>query len=188
MFLLSTNKKLKKDHIFKFSLPAILTCPKAGLCKSFCYAQRGCFRFPKPKASQARALELTRTNDFVSEMISEIKRRRTIRIIRIHDSGDFYNQGYLNKWIDIIQACPDNTFYCYTKSLHLNWSAFDKLPNTKRIQSFGGLMDDQIDLSKPHAVIFDTHEELIKAGYIDCSLSDMTALITESVHIGLVKH
>ena len=54
--------------------------------------------------------------------------------IRLHDTGDFDSIEYLNMWIDIIKACPNNRFWTYTK--HEEYSnAFDALPNANIVQS-----------------------------------------------------
>ena len=38
-------------------------------------------------------------------------------IIRIHVSGDFFNQKYFNAWARIARLNPNRLFYAYTKSL-----------------------------------------------------------------------
>ena len=54
-------------------------------------------------------------------MIQEL-RKNDIKIARCHESGDFYNQIYLNKWIDIWKATPDIKYLAFTKSFHLDFS------------------------------------------------------------------
>jgi hypothetical protein len=50
-------------------------------------------------------------------MIKEISNiYRNITCLRIHESGDFYNQEYLERWKDIADYFPGLTFYTYTKS------------------------------------------------------------------------
>lgn len=70
----------------------------------------------------------------MATMIAELRRVRKT-YIRIHDSGDFYSQAYLDKWVTIIKANPAKRFYCYTTSLHLNWDGYDSLANCARAQS-----------------------------------------------------
>jgi hypothetical protein len=54
--------------------------------------------------------------DFTAIIINEIKRKRVKPVaIRIHATGDFYSQSYLNKWIEIAAALPSVDFYAYTK-------------------------------------------------------------------------
>ena len=105
--------------------------------------------------------------------------------IRIHDSGDFYSQAYLNNWIEIAGAFPKKTFYAYTKSIHLDFSRLPK--NFKIVQSFGGLLDAEIDLKKPHAKVFNSDIELKAAGYLKSNETDFYA-IEGKVKIGFVYH
>ena len=42
--IFSSNSKLSKDGIIKFSLPALSNCPGAGDCKKYCYARKGFYQ------------------------------------------------------------------------------------------------------------------------------------------------
>ena len=135
MKLLSAgNTKLAKDKILCFGLPAGVTCPGAGVCRRFCFAQKGMYRFPCVVKSRIRNQLISEGGAFVATMIAELKRVRKT-YIRIHDSGDFYSQAYLDKWVDIIKANTAKRFYCYTTSLHLNWDEYDRQSNCTRSQS-----------------------------------------------------
>lgn len=48
--------------------------------------------------------------------------QRRIRMLRIHESGDFYSQEYLNAWYTLARTFPAITFYAYTKSFHLDFA------------------------------------------------------------------
>ena len=56
MKLLTQNSKLKKTSLITgkktldFALPAISTCPMAGKCKKYCYANKGAYLWPNVKA------------------------------------------------------------------------------------------------------------------------------------------
>lgn len=142
-----SNTKLAKDGIATFNLPAGRTCPGAGECRRYCYACKGNFVFPAVRAAHARNLAATkRTYTFFRDMLTDIDRlvqragRKRVRI-RIHSSGDFYDQQYLDTWVAIMASRPKVQFYCYTKSLHLKWGVADQLPNFSRTQSMGGKFD-----------------------------------------------
>lgn len=45
-----------------------------------------------------------------------------IEVIRIHESGDMYDQEYLDKWFEIARTLPSITFTTYTKAYMLDWS------------------------------------------------------------------
>ena len=191
MFL-TQNKKIKAMQqidglkTFNFGITALKSCPWAGECAKFCYAQKGAYIWSNVKPAFERRLDATKRDDFVDLMITEIRKKKANRI-RIHDSGDFYSFEYFKKWVEIAKKCPDVLFYAYTKSLPVvNLTV--KPINLKIIQSYGGKLDHLIDTSKPHAVIFDSKQELLDAGYLDASKDDTVAAKIGNIKIGLVKH
>lgn len=175
--MFSQNSKLKKDGILGFGLPAGTTCPGAGACKGFCYAQKGNFkRFPNVAKSLDRNYELTKSPDFVASVVRHLAKKRSVKFVRWHTSGDVYNQEYLDKLTKIAELLPNITFYLYTKSLHLDWYAFDKLENTSRIQSIGGIHDELISQLLPVAQVVDRLPESQLSGTRrDGSESDLVA-------------
>ena len=189
MNYLNKNSALKKDKIFKFSLPVKKTCIGAKECLKFCYATKGAYIAYKKTIDKAHArnFDFTMSKYFKQDMYEEILRRK-IKIVRIHDTGDFYSQKYLDNWTIIARSLPNTRFYAYTKSLNLDFTEFTRLPNTKIIQSFGGKHNSIIDFDKPHAKVFNTDYELWARGYVDSSYSDLVALNTKSLFIGLTKH
>lgn len=186
-YYLNQNTKLKKENIFKFSLPVLKTCPKAQGCKQFCYGLQGHYVTFKESIDKAhnKNLEFTKSKLFCHSMVSEIHKRK-IKTIRLHDTGDFYSQEYLKRWALIASFCDDTFFYAYTKSLHLNFDNFLSLPNTKIIQSFGGKLDKLIDKRKPHCIVFNSKDHLLYDNYVDCSNSDLLAV--KSKRVGLLLH
>ena len=183
--LFTTNSKLKKDGIYKFSLPMVKSCPGAGSCKAICYYRKFYRMYPNVSKSHQNNLSLTKLPQWWIPAISEIDKRK-IKVLRWHDSGDIYSQNYLNDLYIIALNTSDTKHYFYTKSLHLDFTEISQLPNVYIIQSFGGKYDHLINLSLPHSRVFNTKEECIHAGYTDCTDSDLRALTT--VKIGLIKH
>ncbi len=186
---LNTNSKLKKDNIFKFSLPVKVTCIGAKSCLQYCYATKGAYRtYSKTIAvAHTKNHEFSKSKHFVQDIVTEILRRK-IKVVRLHDCGDFYSQAYVEKWLRIAMFLPDVRFYAYTKSLNLDFRMFTSLQNTKIIQSVGGKYDSLIDLNQSHAMIFEKKITLDLNNYVDCSKSDLKALNTKNVKIGLIKH
>lgn len=189
---ISTNSKLKKDGIVKFTLPAFrscdgeLICFGADACVQYCYAQKGFFRMPSNKKAHDKNYQATKLENFPELMTAEIKWKKP-EFYRIHDGGDMYSLAYLNKWLKIIQACPETHFYTYTKSIPLFLNK--PLPkNFTVIYSLGSKFDAKIDTKKHrHAKIFETREELLAAGYTDTSVHDINA-IGPNHRIGLIAH
>ena len=184
------NAKVSKLDAVSFGLPAgesrtgFVVCFGAGACKNPCYARQGFYTMATVAEPREFNLEQSKGPDFVRHAVADLASIKQ-SIIRIHDSGDFYSQEYLDKWATVAGFYPHKTFYAYTKSLKLD---FSKLPHNFRIvQSMGGKFDTMIDVSRPHSRIFATHEARIAAGYFDGSITDEPAIRGE-IKIGLVYH
>ena len=186
------NEKLKKLDTVSFNLPAFRSadgfavCPKAGACASMCYARQGRYIMPSVQAAREFNLAIVRADlaAFERQALTDLARIKN-RIVRVHDSGDFFSQEYMDTWFRIATAYPGKKFYAYTKSLHLDRT---KAPaNFQIVQSMGGLMDDAIDTSQSHSRIFATVADRRKAGYVDGNGNDKPA-IEGKTRIGLVYH
>jgi len=163
----------------------IKICIGAGACFGICYAQQGTFNFiMSVVARELNLMNILMNNaDFFMDTLIAVGNMQ--QDIRIHDSGDFFNQEYLDFWFAIAEATPDKIFYAYTKSLTLDFSA---MPENMRItQSEGGLHDDKINKAQSHSRIFSSHKARIKAGYKNGNASDLLAL-NGVIKIGLVYH
>jgi hypothetical protein len=192
--------------VYTFSIPAFKsaegfkTCPMAGKCAKPCYARVGRYAMPVIKNAQEYRLSVSRGPDFEGTMSAEIYQKLHLKprvlqgqyrgAIRIHDSGDFYDKGYLLKWLHLIERHPDVLFYCYTKRVSLFKDMADPFPgNFKSIFSFGGLQDALIDTKVDrHAKVFQNANQARRAGYVDCSHDDLKAVYSKSNRIGLIYH
>lgn len=199
---------LEGARIVVFSIPAMgtddgfITCPMAGDCAKddACYAMRGSYAWPGVKAAFLARLEVTRTGSFVQRMIDEVitaaktARRNNQRLyVRVHDSGDFYNPAYLDKWLDIAKSSPDDVvFYAYTKSLPWVRKAREagKVPkNFVFTFSQGGKLDATIDPgTEKHTRMFPDLESLFKAGYANATKNDLVAADPKVLKVGLIYH
>ena len=121
--------------IYNFSLPAGISCPFAVECKTIadrawgtitdgehqiyrCYAASDEAKSPQVRAARHWNFELLR-RETEYEMFKRIQASlpKQATIIRIHVSGDFFNQKYFNAWARIARLNPNRLFYAYTKSL-----------------------------------------------------------------------
>lgn len=118
------NKKLDRS-VGIFSLPAVQTCPNCKDCEASCYAKAEEDRWKSCYNLRQQNLALSHTLEFVNLMVNEIIAKR-FSIIRIHESGDFYNLEYLTKWFKIARALPGVRFYGYSK-------CFDRFPNALKV-------------------------------------------------------
>ena len=126
------NKKLVSDEFTRFiiwSLPAGKTCPFATeMCYNACYARKAEIAYPDCLPAREKNLAFSKTDEFVPFMIKALHYIASLKAyrnaehitIRIHESGDFYSVEYLEKWLDIAEACKDITnldMSAYTKSI-----------------------------------------------------------------------
>jgi len=200
MNLLTQNAKMKKTSkenkakILNFSIPAYKTksgkstCPFAGGCQAYCYAQKGNYtRFPIVQELMEKKYLLSKQDNFPFLINTEIQKKKPTHV-RIHDSGDFYSPLYLQKWVDIANDNKEVIFYAYTKSIKFFVEGFAVPTNLKIIFSEGSKTDNLINVNKHrHARIFKTSQELKSAGYIDASSNDLQA-ITDNKKVGLIFH
>lgn len=153
------NKKLKNSGDIKFliwSLPPIITCPnKTKECSKKCYALKSQRLYPNTRNSRALNFEYSQKDSFVDIMnykIDEIKRNKTYKgkkiYFRIHESGDFYNKEYFDKWIKIINNHKDIQFACYTKSFNIIGDDIDNLPKNFIVR--GSLWNDTPQIDKDY--------------------------------------
>ena len=64
------------------------------------------------------------------------------KLVRIHESGDFWTENYMKAWIMVAQGHPKQKFYAYTKSLGMWYNLRDLIPpNFYLTASFGGTLD-----------------------------------------------
>ena len=183
------NAKLKQRLIF--SLPAGKTCPGAVFCKSFavvqdngkrkiqdgkqtefrCFAASSEVQYDAVYNLRATNMELLMRSVIEGSMVDLINasvqhhRKKNTKLVRIHESGDFFSRGYLNAWIEVAKQNPDLKFYCYSKSLDFFLDLV--LPeNFYLTASYGGKFDHLIDqgLFPRYAKVYKTEEEAMSDG------------------------
>lgn len=117
------NKKLPPSTLI-FNLPAVETCPgKTEFCRTKCYALKAQRQYKATRAARAHNLALVRVGGFGDKMADTIaKNLRKIKQVRIHESGDFFSQQYLDEWLGVVRRFPSLPFWAYTKSFHLDFS------------------------------------------------------------------
>lgn len=108
------NSKLK--GMFMFNLPANKeVCNR--ICKG-CYSIKEQVRFPSVLEARTKRYNASLKEDFAPVVIKELGRlHKRPKYFRIHASGEFYSQEYVNKWYTIAIANPDIIFYAYTKRM-----------------------------------------------------------------------
>lgn len=197
---LTQNSKIKKMSgvkTFNWGIPAYRaadgtkTCPNAAACATGCYATMGAYKFSNVARVFEQRLKLTKAPNFTLIINAEIK-RRGVKRLRIHDSGDFYSREYLERWLSIIRANPGTQFYAYTKMVSMLKELTEDglIPsNFTIIYSYGGTEDKLINRNVDrHSWVFSSQAALVAAGYTDSSENDAVAAEGTNHRIGLVYH
>lgn len=193
------------------------TCPNAGICAQYCYARNGTYLFKNVLAAHTKNLMLILDDPYGwrDMMVAELNKRKYratgvprdlpkmpvqdldpyIRTwiaeggaaVRIHDSGDFFTDWYLDLWIDLAECTPDVLFYAYTKEVSMVKSKEHLFPpNFRVLFSTGGLEDHLIDPDQDrHADVFPDEQTLADAGYQSQDASDLLAIMLPTTRIGI---
>ena len=156
------NAKLGKN-IFTFSLPAGHACPFANECLSKadkltgkltdgpntqfrCFAASAEAVYPNVRIARWHNFDLLKklTTNKATDLILESLPKKA-NIVRIHVSGDFFNESYFLAWLQVAKLKPEVLFYAYTKSL-IYWVNYIKDIPTNLVlnASEGGKLDAQI--------------------------------------------
>lgn len=176
------NAKLEKN-IHTFSLPAGHSCPFAYECKASadrdtgkikdgefqkfrCFAASAEAVYPSTRKSRWHNYDLLRARKSRDEMYNLIMESLPNRaqMIRVHVSGDFFNQDYFDAWMKVAENMKHIKFYAYTKSVNYWLSRKDSIPeNFELTASMGGAADKIVTLNNlKNAVVVFTEEEAEK--------------------------
>lgn len=100
-----------------------------------CYAQAGFYNMPSVIAANGIRTYIARHYPawLHAAIVSQIK-AFDIRFVRIHASGDFFSDEYIEMWKNICIECPDCTFWSYTKNERAE-HAFDDIANCNIVKS-----------------------------------------------------
>ena len=132
------NSKL--HNVWIYDLPAIKTCLNCSTCKDTCYAMKAQRQYPNVINWRNENYKIAK-NGLVKSLSTQLDKisLKDNQVVRLHSSGDFFNQAYINKWYKLIIKYPTNKFYAYTKVNEiLDFSDLVKLPNFNLISSFIG--------------------------------------------------
>lgn len=127
------NQKL--HNCLVFDLPAVLSCPNCSSCKKTCYALQAQMQYADVRVFRNTNFHLAVFNlDKLQNLIETQLQTSKTNIVRVHSSGDFFSQEYVNMWLNIISKFPQKQFYAYTKAEKI--FKFKRLSNFNLITSF----------------------------------------------------
>lgn len=111
-----------------FNLPAVTTCPNSTpLCRKLCYARKAERVYSSVLDRRQTNFKASQEADFMPimiDLINQLANEKTFNgKFRIHESGDFYNQLYLDNWLEIARNFPAIEFLAFTKSINFDYSS-----------------------------------------------------------------
>jgi len=140
--LINNNNGKLGQFIYHFSISTKKCRHKTRDCVRYCYADRGSMRYHQAEDKRYGInAKWTRHRDFVSLISSQIRLIvYDCQYFRIHTSGDFYNQTYFNKWVQIANNFQGMKFLAFTRNYELDVSnapanlilMFSSDPSTKK--------------------------------------------------------
>jgi hypothetical protein len=160
------NTKYYSGTVYEWNLPTGWTCPFAKECLVKVDKVSGkftnkseSFRCYSANAERFPAVRNHRWNNFEhvkngNKPIIPIE----AKAIRIHASGDFFNQQYFDMWIEIAKDNPDIEFWAYTKSLKFWINRLAEIPNNLELTaSYGGNYDEIIlQHNLKHTIVYNS--------------------------------
>jgi hypothetical protein len=148
------KKTYYEGEVYEYNLPTGTTCPFAMECKVVVDKVTGKFDVTKGQyrcyASSAERFPAVRNHrhnnfDFVRNGGVPVI-PKDCKAIRIHSSGDFFNQSYFDVWLKLAEENPNVEFWAYTKSLNYWINRLNDIPkNLILTASYGGKTDNLIE-------------------------------------------
>jgi ferredoxin len=106
------------NNVIVWNIPPAATCPGASeWCLSVCY--NGDDRpevFQKDKWQSNLLAFNTEPSALFDQLQQEVGALEPPLAIRIHSSGDFFSEEYINFWTAMADSLPEVTFWAYTRS------------------------------------------------------------------------
>jgi hypothetical protein len=163
--------------VWEWNLPTGSTCPFALECKVTVDRDTGKFmnesrtyRCYAANAERFPGVRKSRWENFEAGKAGAIPALpKGCKAVRIHASGDFFNQKYFDTWLDYCRAYPEVEFWAYTKSLTYWVKRISEIPgNLILTASYGGRNDFLIDMHLLKSVrIFESEEAVMESLRID---------------------
>lgn len=148
----------------EFNLPAGWSCPWAKNCLTkadrdtgklvvrpdhdpdiddayVCYAARA-ERYPSVRNTRWHNYSAVRA--LMAQEVSTFTIPRNATHIRVHGSGDFFNETYFCTWLATARKHPDVTFWAFTKSIDIWVSNIDDVPDNFALTASRGSKQDHL--------------------------------------------
>ncbi len=206
------NAKLKND-VAIFDLPASWTCPFAkdcaegvdrvtGLLIKNPEAKFRCFAATSELISKAARVKRwhnldtineCKTAEEIADLIADSfeadKKAKNAPKVRVHSSGDFFNQKYFDAWMIVAKTMPEKTFYAYTKSFKYWVARLDSIPENFHLTASKGSKHDELieQYNLKNVEIVFSEEEAVEKG-IEIDHDDSHCYNREVKRFALLLH
>lgn len=164
--------------------PDSIPITPSGVETFVCYAARG-ERYPSVRDARWANFEA---------MKQSVREGRTFFVpptathVRIHGSGDFFSQAYLDLWLETVRQHPDVRFWAFTKSVRYLVERLDEIPPNLSITTSVGGKDDELiakhDLKT--ATVFYDIDDVPEDMFID--VDDYEAAFSERPSFALLEN
>lgn len=163
--------------VWEWNLPTGSTCPFAYQCKVTVDRETGKFtneskayKCYAANAERFPGVRKSRWENFENAKAGHLPPLpKGCKAVRIHASGDFFNQAYFDLWLMYCASYPEVEFWAYTKSLMYWVKRISHIPsNLILTASYGGRHDWLIEMHRLKYVrIFESEEAVGEAYVID---------------------
>lgn len=157
------NSRYYSGVVYEWNLPTGHTCPFALECLVKVNRETGKFENKSTKyrcyASAPERFPAVRNHRWENfEWVKNGNKPtlpKGVKAIRIHASGDFFNQAYFDMWLEIARENPDVEMWAYTKSINYWANRISSIPsNLTLTASYGGKHDELISkYGLKHAIV-----------------------------------
>lgn len=128
------------QKVFVWNLPVVITCPSASQwCLRHCYnADLRTDKYPINEWNKNLQFYINDKDKLESILLNILQEENVTKAVRIHSSGDFFENEYVNFWKRIIEKTPEVRYWAYTRS----WTGksllntLEELKRLKNIQLF----------------------------------------------------
>jgi hypothetical protein len=164
------NKKYYTGIVYEWNLPTGTTCPFALECKVSVDrvsgkfdVKKGQYRCYASSPERFPAVREHRWNNFDFLKAGGCpKIPSDCQAIRIHASGDFFNQDYFDLWLKLASENPNVEMWAYTKSLSYWVNRLNDIPkNLILTASYGGRQDNLIEQHNLKNVMVYANKDLV---------------------------
>lgn len=151
------NRKLS-SNIAIFRLKEIFTCLNCKDCAKDCYAVKSSRQYPNVNNHRwlMSYVAINHADLLETWIRKELSNMHNIDYVRIHESGDFFLQSYVDMWARIARDFPRFRFYFYTKVAGV--FDFSKLVNLNNVNMVESVLSDG-------GINFDVEDKITKRAH-----------------------